>query len=259
MKKIIAVLISLVFVGSTFGIASVLGKTGGPDAFGYKYDDTVPYQWIDISGTGKTDLTLKEDDRVVTVPIGFDFMFYGNTYDEVGVSTNGYLIFGSATNQSGNLDIPNDDSINNILCSFWDDLFPPAAGNIYYQSFSDKFIVQWNDIPHICDNELSRFTFQVILYRNSNAIKFQYKEMKNGSCYYADGRSATIGIENIDGTDGLKYYRGNVFCKGTPAGPIKNKLAIGFKYPGTNPSWYESKQLPMQQILKIVKGNKDKE
>ena len=262
MKKIIAVLISLLFVASTFGVATIFGKTGGPDTFGYTYEDTVPYQWIDISGTCKTDPGLKSDDNVVEVPIGFDFKFYGNTYDKVGVSTNGYLIFGSTDNHCTNQDIPSTNNPNNIICAFWDDLYPPTAGKVYYQSFPDKFIVQWDGIPHIVDSGLppprSSMTFQIILYRNSNAIKFQYKEMTNGQSTIksADGRSATVGIENIDGTVGLKYYYKNDWDD--PPGPIKDGLAIGFKYPGTRAPW-ENGTLPMAQILKIVKDNKDKE
>ena len=259
MKKLIAILVSLLFVGSMFGIASVLGKTGGPDTFGYTYDDTVPYQWIDISATGKTDPNLKLDDRGVTVPIGFNFKYYGNTYNEVWISTNGLLQFADTSTTFTNQDIPTASTPTNIICGFWDDLYPPTAGTVYYQSFDDKFVVQWNDTPHISDNGTPRssMTFQIILYRDSNAIKFQYKEMKNGTGKYADGRSATIGIENIDGTVGLKYYYGNT--TNDPAGPIKNGLAIGFKYPGRKAPWEGGGQLPMAQILKILKGNKDKE
>lgn len=261
MKKIISILISLLFIVSTFGVASILGATGGPDAFGYTYDDTVPYQWIDISGTGLTDTYLEGDDKVLEVPIGFDFKFYGNTYDKVGVSTNGYLTFGNTDSSFINYDIPSTDGPENLVCAFWDDLYPLpkyTTGKIYYQAFPDKFIVQWDDIPHISDRETPRssMTFQIILYRDSNAIKFQYKEMKNGKQKYADGRSATIGIENIDGTDGLKYYYGNTTNE--PPGPINDRLAIGFKYPNTRAPW-ENVTLPMAQILKILKENKDKE
>lgn len=257
MKKIIGISISLILIMSFLGLGSIFGATGGPDAFGYTYDDTVPYQWIDISGIG-TNTGLDMDDGGITVPIGFNFKYYGNTYNQVYISTNGLLKFDGADTAFSNQDMPTASTPNNIICGFWDDLRPPN-GDIYSKSFSDKFVVQWNDTPHISDNGTPRssMTFQIILYRDSNAIKFQYKEMKNGTGKYADGRSATIGIENIDGTVGLKYYYGNT--ANDPAGPIKDGLAIGFKYPGTNPSWYEVKQLPMQQILKIVKENKDKE
>ncbi len=117
------------------------------------------------------------------------------------------------------------------------------------------FIVQWDEIAHYSD-KTARFTLQVILYRNSNAIKFQYKEMKNGTENYADGRSATVGIENIDGTVGLKYYFGDT--SDDPPGPIRDGLAIGIKYPGTRAPW-EQRTLPMAQILKILENNRNRE
>ncbi len=79
MKKIISILISLLLLASAFGVTSIFGATGGPDAFGYTYDDRIQYQWIDISGTGLTDPKLENDDDGVIVPIGFNFRFYGNS------------------------------------------------------------------------------------------------------------------------------------------------------------------------------------
>jgi len=280
MKKILAVLISLLFVGSAFGIVSLFGATGGPDEFGYTYDDAVPYQWIDISETG-IDTGLK-DYGGTTIPMGFNFNFYGNTYDEIYISTSGFLQFGGqGNNPSGsdyeNQDMPIDDNLDNIICPFWDDLIlendEREIGRIYYQSFPDKFIIQWNEVMHSNDQyttvggfpstiyQGSKFTFQVIFFKDSNAIKFQYKEMVDSRYLYADGRSATIGIENIDGTIGLKYFFGEYnesSNPGAPLGPIRNGLAIGFKYPGRKAPW-DTGQLPMAQILKILKANKDKE
>lgn len=258
MKKIISILISLLLLASFFGVTSIFGATGGPDTFGYTYDDTVPYQWIDISETG-TDSEITSYDGV-TVPIGFDFKFYGNAYDKVWISSSGFLQFGSEGNDpSGsdyeNQDIPIYDALNNIICPFWDDITPRPGGTIYYQSFPGKFIVQWAEFQHDNDyknqSEGSKFTFQVILYKDSNDIKFQYKEMVNDKYLYADGRSATIGIENIDGTVGLKYFFGEYNETSNPgalAGPIKDNLAILFTT-GTNNG---KKSLPMHSILKIL-------
>ena len=182
MKKLIAVLISLLFVGSTFGIASVFGKTGGPDTFGYTYDDAVPYQWIDISATGLTHPNLKLDDSVVEVPMGFDFKFYGNTYDKVGVSTNGYIIFGSTDNYCGNYDIPSLSGPENFISPFGDDLEPRpehTTGKIYYQSFPDKFIVQWDYIAHYSDKNARYISGNPLQRLKCNKIPVQGNEERN--------------------------------------------------------------------------------
>lgn len=61
--------------------------TGGPDAYGYIWDDGVPFSWIDITGTG-TDSGITGDDDSTDVSIGFNFNFYGNSYSTISISSN---------------------------------------------------------------------------------------------------------------------------------------------------------------------------
>ena len=56
-------------------------------------DDTVAYAWAVPEGTA-TNVNLGDDDGE-TVPIGFTFSFYGNDRTTVGLTSNGYLTFGS--------------------------------------------------------------------------------------------------------------------------------------------------------------------
>ena len=63
-----------------------IGPTG-PDAFGHTGDD-IPFNLRDIQATG-TALVLTDDDSEL-VPIGFEFSFYGNTFDTVFVASNGF-------------------------------------------------------------------------------------------------------------------------------------------------------------------------
>jgi len=63
----------------------------GPDKFGYvaKSIGTNPRN---ISTTG-TLLSLKDDDVSDAIPIQFDFIFYGLAYNEVYISSNGFISF----------------------------------------------------------------------------------------------------------------------------------------------------------------------
>ena len=45
-----------------------------------------------------TVLPLSQDEEGVLLAIGFDFHFYGQTYTQLAVTTNGYLTFGTAVN-----------------------------------------------------------------------------------------------------------------------------------------------------------------
>ena len=110
---------------------------------------------------------------------------------------------------------------------FWDDLYTPGGGTIYYDvqgtAPNRMFIVEWYDVPHISDDGTPRshYTFEAILYETSNDIKFQYQSMLNGTESYADGREAVVGIENITGVVGAQYS-----CRET--GAISDGLAILF-------------------------------
>jgi hypothetical protein len=48
-------------------------------------------------------------------------------------------------------------------------------------------------------------TFQVILYETSNIIQVQYRQIVVVNSTNAHGGSATIGLENSDGTAGTQY------------------------------------------------------
>ena len=70
---------------------------GGPDEFGYSWIDSnepggPTFDWTDISGVG-TEVPL-DDDQGATVPLPFNFEFYGEDQTEVTIGSNGYLTFG---------------------------------------------------------------------------------------------------------------------------------------------------------------------
>ena len=50
----------------------------------------IAYNWIELSASG-TPVGARDDDSSAAVPIGFDFTFYGTSYDTVYVSSNGYM------------------------------------------------------------------------------------------------------------------------------------------------------------------------
>jgi hypothetical protein len=211
-------------------ILQTAGSQGGPDNFGYEFTDStegnICYSWIDITKTGRN-TGINCDDCGVTVPIGFNFNFYGNNYNAVTISSNGYLTFGGEPYYFSNYCIPDTDTPNNIICPFWDDLYSSCSGSaIYYDTrlagTDNAFIVEWVGNQFCCGcPQPWRLTFEAVLYQKSGNILFQYLDMTGPG--RVDGSSATIGIENSDGTDGLQYS-----CD-SPA--ISNSLAILFYLP----------------------------
>ncbi|MCF6149238.1 MAG: S8 family serine peptidase [Candidatus Kuenenia sp.] len=187
----------------------------------YACNDETTYNWIDAT-TG-VNTGIKDDDSSTEISIGFDFEFYGNTYNTVKVSSNGYLAFGDTDGSVWyNSIIPSSNIPNNIIAPFWDDLNPSKGGAIYYllegTSPNRTFTIEWHNIPHYSD--IGQATFEVTLYEGSNNILFQYEEVSFGDSDFDYGLSATVGIEDANGNIG-KLYSYN-------SAAISNGLAIQF-------------------------------
>jgi len=178
---------------------------GGPDLFGYKWIDSDEpggpvFNWIDISGTGTSVTGLGDDAFTGPFPIGFSFSYYGQDYTEFYICSNGFLGFGPNTSgytSLSNAQIPTAADPNNILPWFWDDLNPSTGGFIYYQNTGNQLIVQFVDYPEYGGS--GTVTAEVILNSNGS-ILYQYQAFMNG----IDILNSTVGIENVDGTDGLQ-------------------------------------------------------
>ncbi|NBD16586.1 MAG: S8 family serine peptidase [Cyanobacteria bacterium] len=153
------------------------------------------FDWVDISDVG-TELNLFDDD-FATLDLPFTFPFFEQEQNTVNISSNGYLAFDSEAFDYTNDPIPDPQQPNNLVAPFWDDLNPAQGGSIYYyyDEAEEQFIVQYQDIPRYFDE--GSLTFEVIL-EPDGSILYQYEEM-NGTL-----DSATIGVENVNGTDGLQ-------------------------------------------------------
>ena len=226
----------------------------GPDEHGYYIYDSgdlgytlAPfYDWIEIdSDFGGSGIELNMSDggdgnnissssRVVDLP--FPFTFYGITYNQITVSTNGWIAFGESELESfRNYHIPGAGGPSPMLAAFWDDMTTSSNAEIYKFTGDDYFIIQWSEMRTHNANDVE--TFQVILYDDivltptgDNEIKIQYKTFNNtsqgnysgwGSIH---GGYSTIGIENHMADVGLQYTFNNEYP--VSAMPLSNESAI---------------------------------
>ena len=140
--------------------------------------------------------------------IGFNFTFFGNSYNQFHVNTNGMITFGTGSFSFTPAAIPSATLPNNFIAPFWDDLRIDPFGNILYRTIGTapnrKMVVQFRNMVF---SGLPPYmgTFQVILYESSNIIQTQYRLIILPNNDRATGGLATIGIENSDGTAGVQY------------------------------------------------------
>uniref|UniRef100_A0A832I5Z7 Choice-of-anchor D domain-containing protein n=1 Tax=Eiseniibacteriota bacterium TaxID=2212470 RepID=A0A832I5Z7_UNCEI len=179
----------------------ILGS-GGPDAFGYTWRDSDDpggpvFDWVDITGIGTpVAFTSGDDNNVAGIPLGFDFPFYGNTFNTVNVCTNGWLSFTNTTTDLSNDPLPNSAAPENLLAVFWDDLLPGTSPpRVYRYADGTRFIVSYVGVPRFSSG--GPYTFQVILYP-SGRIVYQYLSMQGTRL-----NEATIGLQNAARNDGL--------------------------------------------------------
>ncbi len=186
-----------------FSESSTTSQNGaGEDLeFGYVWiDSNEPagpvYSWTDISATGEVIPISGDGNAEISLP--FNFSFYGERYDFVNVSANGFLTFGDEFGSFGgfnNQQIPNTAVPNAVIAPFWYDL-EPEEGQVTMTSDPEKVIIQYTNSEGFFTS--GTVTFQVHLY-STGVIEYYYEDVTSASFI----NSATVGIENQDGTDGL--------------------------------------------------------
>lgn len=211
----------------TFG-GPVAMSTGGPDCGGYTYiDSSEPggpsFDWIDIRITG-TNLGLTDDSYAfpITLPFGFDF--YGSSYNQVAVGSNGAIYFQQRYMTLANVCIPgvNGSGIDQFIALYWDDLYPSGSNNVYYKIVGSApnriLVVQWQNVGHY-GSTYDRVTAQAHLFENNGDILLLYSNPSSEA-----GAGATVGIQR-DPSCGLEYLCNQanlhsglavLFTRGTP-------------------------------------------
>lgn len=223
--------------------------SGGPDLYGYSWKnsndtsaDAPVYNWIDITTIG-TEITGLADDNVAgTIPIGFDFQYYGKLVSYFCVGSNGYIAFGFggcvliSSDADGFPPTPTVDGSDNIAAPLMTDLrfdydfggAPNPAKAYFYSNGTDTLIISYENVAFWINNVDGwggSNTFQIILNKTDGSIMFQYKKQQGSwdPAYNSVLYPAVIGIENATGDTGL-MVSGNVLPD--------TLMAIKFYHPG---------------------------
>ncbi|MFD6140903.1 carboxypeptidase regulatory-like domain-containing protein [Promicromonospora sp. NPDC060271] len=154
---------------------------------------------------GDTKTSLTGDDAQTSLDLPFAFPFYGESYDTAFVTSNGHLNFLAATTSYANGPIPSSAAPNAALYPFWDDLLIDAESGLYTGTTTvdgeDAFVLEWRNVRKYSPAS-DRLNFSVTLVADGTAI-FGYGDVTDTDT--AKGSSASIGIENANGTVGMQY------------------------------------------------------
>jgi N-acetylneuraminic acid mutarotase len=167
------------------------------DSFGYTCRVETP-NYIEAT----TPFPLFGDDSFAPVTLPFAFSLYGQTYTSANVCTNGFITFGAGTCPFTNSSIPSTATPNAAIYPFWDDMFiDPSTMFTQTLTSPNRFVIEWRNAGFFPPGSPDRLDFEVVLYENGQILT-QYRNADNS---HEQGNSATIGIENSDGTDAFQY------------------------------------------------------
>jgi len=204
----------------------------------------IPY--VAQTNTG-TNVFMTDDSQQGPFNIGFNFCFFGTTYTQFYIGSNGWISFSAAqpttftsqTIPTGNGLVP-----KNCIMGPWQDWHPGLGGQIKYQTSGvapcRKLTVSWVGVPMFsCTG--NQGTFHIVIYESTNVIENHIQSKP--ACIQWQGGTAVQGIHNLAGTIGITvpgrnstaWVTNNDSWRWTPSGPVVNPVLTWYQVGNPNP------------------------
>lgn len=161
-----------------------------------------------------------DDGSSASMPLGFNFCFYGATYSSCFINNNGNISFGSSYSSFSSNPFPDPNFV--MVAPFWGDVDTRnnASGLVYFKKTATALIVKWSNVGYYSSMADKVNDFQLIitdgsdpLLPNGNNIAFCYGDMQwtTGSASQGvggfGGVPSTVGVNKGDGTNFIQLGR----------------------------------------------------
>lgn len=152
-----------------------------------------------ILGTPTTMTPLNlGDDNTRNVALGFEFEYWGQTFTDAWVSSNGFVSFQSGANLCCNGQ-PVELAQRNTIYAYWSDLIS-FTGNPYYRRDDGSILFGWYGVNEYGTNNSS--TFEIGLFANGDI------QLNFGNLGFSGGRDFTAGITGPTADDNISLFYG---------------------------------------------------
>ena len=174
----------------------------------------IAFDWVDAAST----TAMFGDQTIGRLALPFSFPFYGESYDTVYITDNGYLTFEAP--EFGFPDpvpspIPSEGTPNAAIYALWQNLVIDDDSAVRFETVGDSpdraLVVEYEQMkvgPRFGDlggdatpAATGRVDVEVKLWENGTIDVLYGDNPANPG----DGRDAAIGIENADGSDALQF------------------------------------------------------
>lgn len=151
--------------------------------------------WIELDNP--TIVTFNDNDNApAPIDMQMEFPFDSRVFTQCTINPNGWIGLDGDSGAWDNAILPTQEVPGAAIFGMWDDLNPVnnqcnqyCAGEVYYQSFADKFVVTFDGVAHWWTNfENTFYTFQMILHTDGR-IELNYLDL------VGEVNSATIGAQ----------------------------------------------------------------
>jgi len=154
-------------------------------------------------------VSLPDDRYSDSIQIGFPFVFFGQSYNSLLISSNGYVRFdisyaNSFSDFSVTQSLPDDNAPLSSIFLSWFDLIPISQPLISYATLGNApnriFVVNYNDVPYFgCTGTV--YKGQLKLYEGSNNIEMHITDKPFCEVNSGWTNFAIEGIQNANGTE----------------------------------------------------------
>lgn len=154
-----------------------------------------------------------EDQTSEPISLGFEFSFFGKTYEEIYVNANGLLFFGDSPGNGHNRAqrIPSVGSVDNFVAGYWIDLRPGEGSSVTGGTQGDpgqrRFTVSYNQQEHYHgEGDYGKVSFAIVLHEANGAIDVLCERC----VVHEDDDNVSQGIEGSGGLDGIALPERNM-------------------------------------------------
>jgi len=161
----------------------------------YVPNHSIYSQTYSPQSTAGTSVSLYDDSNVGPFNIGFNFEFYGQTFSQFRICTNGFITFGNTSGRYSPGSFPSGTAPNGVVAAYWTDLYPSSGYYMRYQTTGTAPNRKLTISAHLAyySNRNAWVDYQIVLFEGTNKI---------WTTITTQGwtPTATQGVENHTGT-----------------------------------------------------------
>ncbi|MBS2210759.1 S8 family serine peptidase [Carboxylicivirga mesophila] len=195
-------------------------------SYGYWWhisDENTPYhKWEDISND--SEMLLIEQDKQQEIELPFEFPFFGEYYNVIWVSKNGYVTVVEPEVDYFDFEFHKDDGLSGMIAPFWSPLLPDEGKGVMLKMEDSRVLLQWDEFtPEEGGNGILTFQLEIM---KDGTIHFHYKSVDpfTGGLQY--GLESPDEEETVETTRSwiLRWSKLSNECSITFVPPLKGTL-----------------------------------